>query len=140
MSKEIWRCQFEEYKNKLWPGQDDVRYQFLFSATPDSKVGQPDEHSCRTNHRVIVDCSDSLMRQWSLGAHWGESEQDLQKILYWYAREALRKSFEEGMSETEIVVNLRTHNSPKQCPYDPIQIIFPNPEPFKIERKRRIGF
>lgn len=128
-------CECVDFTNITSPGEDGVRYRFDFKAVPAEKLGQPNEQSSITNYQVTVTCVESLHK-----SKWELHGQSLEKVLYWYAREKLRKELSADPSVRKHEVSLHTRNAPGSCPYDAGQIKFPNPDTFEVEITRRIGF
>lgn len=118
--------QLDGYKDVANPGQDGVSYLFRFFQLQDNQIEVPEKRSI-DRFRVTVGCSRTLAAMWNLG------EKNLQKVLYWYAREKLCKKIKEGFSGDQIIKDLHSGNSPRECPYDPALIKFPNPDPFSLK-------
>ncbi len=96
-----------------WPG---ITCQFYFNCLPKLQCG-----SDNRMHFVIVRFSSFL--------DWGLSNDDLIKVLYWFARQEIinNPSIKEHFKE------LLPSNSPNKCPVDPNGIKFPNPPIFEVE-------
>lgn len=116
--------QLEDYQNVTNPERDGISYKFLFSRIQNNKKVQPDEKVALTQYKVVVNCSRTLSAVWNL------KEENLLKVLYCFARDELSKKVDDGFSEREITIDLHTGNSSQDCPYDPAQIEFPNPDPY----------
>ena len=112
---------------EFWDGET---YAFDFKCIPEDKIGAPDEQSFVKIYRIIVKITGTL------NSMWGFNQNDLVKILYWYARDAISK---EPLNEKQTIM-LHSSSVPNKCPFDPERIKFPNPDLFKIEIERKIGF
>lgn len=103
-----------------WPG---ITYEFHFECLPKLQCGSNDNM-----HHVIVRLSSFL--------DWGLSNDDIIKVLYWFACQEIRKN----PLIKEHVKELLPSNSPNKCPLDLNDIKFPNPPPFEVPIQKKIGF
>ncbi|MGD0217913.1 MAG: hypothetical protein ABSC45_10445 [Desulfobaccales bacterium] len=112
---------------EFWDGET---YAFDFKCLPEDKIGAPDKQSFVKVYRIIVKITGTL------NSIWGFNHNDLVKVLYWYAKDVILK---DPLNERQTIM-LHSRSVPNKCPFNPEMIKFPNPVPFKIEIKRKIGF
>jgi hypothetical protein len=108
-------------------------YAFDFNCLPKEKQDTPEAQSTTKQYKVVITIVRSLKSIWRNKC--GHGNDDLIKVIYWYAHEALNQN--PHMIQQEI--NLNTGNTTLDCPYDPKVIKFP-PDPWEIEITKKIGF
>lgn len=116
--------------SKVPESRDGITYAFEFKCVSKEKIGAPDEQLATKLYHIIVRISGTLIALWNL------ENDDLIKILYWIAHEAIEKNPYQIQQD----IDLHTGNTPSTCQYDPKRIIFPGAISFDVEVAKRIGF
>lgn len=109
---------------------------YQFEVIPKDKTDQPNEKENIKQYGIIVDITGSRITTWG----FKNRREDLEKVLYLFARKKLEEILNKFPEKTEERIKLHTRNSQGKCPYDPMKIEFPPKTPFLLELSRRIGF
>jgi hypothetical protein len=117
---------------------DDTSYTFIFSVVDSSLVGKPREKSA-SNY-----CAVSVTVHWEVLVNWGFIDlrplelppariPDLQKVLFWYAKEHIEKQVRDGTlsKQTEVVLSRATADD--LCPFDISRIPDPRDFTFNVD-------
>lgn len=111
--------------------RDGFDYQLDYSYVPSDLVGQPEEVAEKRDGTVVVGISRTLATSWRLG------REDLEKVLFEYAKRHVRAKAEEGSLGGSSEVQLTTANAARPCPFDPARIQLGIGTPVHFEMPKR---
>jgi hypothetical protein len=95
---------------------DDVEYGFRFYVVDSSLVGQPEEMSSASHHKIKVTLTYELLINWRLDE---VSEQDLVKVLFHFARRCVEEKVKNGTLRDYEELHLSMAEHPEnRCPLD----------------------
>jgi len=107
---------------------DPTEYVFYFYVVDSSLVGEPEERSSASKHRIKVGITYELLVNWGLEQ---ASEEDLTKVLFHYGRRHVKKKMEEGtlLEYEELLLSPMEHREGYRpldisCIPDPIGFTF----------------
>jgi len=105
---------------------DDTEYGFSFYVVDSNLVGEPEEMSSASRHRVKVGMAYEVLVNWRLTE---VSEQDLVKVLFHYARRYIEKKVKSGALQDYEELRLSMKEHPEgYCPLDMSRL--PEPDGF----------
>jgi hypothetical protein len=113
---------------------DNLECWFKFSVVDSSLVGTP--RDVGSVHTLVVTLTDRLMNNWDLaGAEWSVITKDMVKVAFQNAEDYIAEQLQEGpLPEGELPPIFRnTENSPKYCPYNLSNILYPEKEVFTVD-------
>lgn len=111
--------------------RDGFDYQLDYSYVPSDLVGQPEEVSETRDGTVVVGASRTLATSWRLG------REDLEKVLFEYAKRHIRAKAEEGSLGGRSEIQLTTANAARRCPFDPTRVQLEIGTPIHFEMPKR---
>jgi hypothetical protein len=95
---------------------DDTEFSFGFDVIDPSLIGEPEEISSASHHKIRVVIAYELLINWQLDE---ASRQDLIKVLFHYARRQVEEKVRNGTLQEREVLRLSIENRPeKRCPLD----------------------
>jgi hypothetical protein len=107
--------------------RDGLDYQIHYSYVSSDLVGQPEEETETKSGTVLVGISRTLSSMWNL-----EGE-NLQRVLFEYAKRHIAAKAEEGSLGGHSELQLTTASAPGECPFNPARIHLDFNKPFQFE-------
>jgi hypothetical protein len=108
---------------------DDTEYGFSFHVVDSDLVGEPEEISSASQHKIKVGIAYEVLINWRLDE---AREQDLVKVLFHYARAYVEGKVKDGTLREyeELRLSMKEHPE-RYCPFDISRI--PDPAGFSLQ-------
>ena len=100
--------------------RDALEFLFPFSLVESSFVGQPEELSKTSQHRIKMGITGTLHSMWGL------NEDSLVRVLFEHGKRHIAQKLKDGSLTAREELMLSTSNSPQRSPFDPKRIDSPN--------------
>ena len=125
----IVRLEFDAPVDMSTPGVDELRLSFPFRVVSPQRGALLDEV---TQHRFIVEISDSLLREWGYGSFIDDPYGSASALFEYVKKEAMVLLVRDRLADTQII-RIRQPDDVEGMPFDPSKLEDPTGKVLEID-------